>query len=46
LKGLIWNKESLKLPESERKLNKGIRNPFYWWLLITVIVLYFYIRYF
>lgn len=46
LKGLIWDKESLKLPESERKQNKGIRNPFYWWLLITVIVLYFYVRYF
>ncbi|MCS3552768.1 MULTISPECIES: SLC5 family protein [unclassified Sphingobacterium] len=46
LKGLIWDKESLKLPESERKHNKGVRNPFYWWLLITVIVLYFYVRYF
>jgi SSS family solute:Na+ symporter len=46
LKGLIWNKESLKLPEAERKLNRGIRNPFYWWLLITIIVLYFYVRYF
>ncbi|SUJ25740.1 Na(+)/glucose symporter [Sphingobacterium spiritivorum] len=45
LKGLIWNKDSLQLPESERLRNKGIRNPFYWWLLITVIVLYFYIRY-
>lgn len=46
LKGLIWDKESLKLPELERKMNKGIRNPFYWWLLITIIVLYFYIRYY
>ncbi|MEE1964181.1 solute:Na+ symporter, SSS family [Flagellimonas taeanensis] len=46
LEGLIWNKESLKLPVKERSLYKGIRNPFYWWLLITVIVLYFYVRYF
>src|SRR5690606_25476993 len=45
LQGLIWEKESLKLPLSERAQYRGIRNPFYWWLCITAVVLYFYIRY-
>jgi SSS family solute:Na+ symporter len=45
LQGLIWEKESLKLPLSERAQYRGIRNPFYWWLFITAVVLYFYIRY-
>jgi SSS family solute:Na+ symporter len=45
LTGLIWNKETLRLPPDERQLNRGFRNPVYWWLLITVLVLYFYIRY-
>lgn len=46
LEGLIWTKESLTLPESEKEHYRGIKNPFIWWLLITIIVLYFYIRYF
>ncbi|GAA5221690.1 SLC5 family protein [Membranihabitans marinus] len=45
LVGLIWTRDSLSLPEEERGLNKGVRNPFIWWALITLVVLYFYIRY-
>jgi SSS family solute:Na+ symporter len=45
LQGLIWNKAILRVPESERKFNRGWRNTGMWWLLITVLVLYFYIRY-
>lgn len=45
LQGLIWEPASMQLPASERAHYKGIKNPFYWWLLITAIVLFFYIRY-
>jgi len=45
LAGLIWNKESLLLPETEREQNRGLRSPFLWWAIITAIVLYFYVRY-
>ncbi|WP_134090862.1 SLC5 family protein [Olivibacter sp. XZL3] len=45
LQGLLWKKEVLKLPEVERKNYGGWKNPFYWWLLITLFVLYFYVRY-
>lgn len=45
LEGLIWNKESLSLPIEQRAQQRGLRNPFIWWALITALVLYFYIRY-
>lgn len=45
LQGLIWNKESLSLPLDQREQQKGLRNPFIWWALITAAVLYFYIVY-
>ncbi|MGX5819770.1 sodium:solute symporter family transporter [Chitinophaga lutea] len=45
LAGLIWNKASLKLPESERAYQSGLRNPAVWWALITAVVLFFYIRF-
>ncbi|HKG06109.1 MAG TPA: hypothetical protein VKB19_06625, partial [Pedobacter sp.] len=45
LEGLIWNRESLSLPKEQKGQQKGIRNPFVWWALITIVVLYFYIRY-
>jgi len=46
LEGLIWDKESLKLPEGERKQYRGWKNPTLYWVLITAMVLYFYVRYF
>lgn len=45
LEGLIWNKESLLLLPEEREQQRGLRNPFIWWAIITVLVLFFYIRY-
>ncbi|MBL7736407.1 MAG: sodium/solute symporter [Chitinophagaceae bacterium] len=45
LKGLIWNKQSLSLPPEQRQQQKGWRNPFIWWAIITITVLYFYVRY-
>ncbi len=45
LEGLIWNKESLSLPLDQREQQRGWRNPFIWWAFITIVVLYFYIRY-
>jgi len=45
LAGLIWNKESLRLKPEERHLQRGLRNPFIWWAVVTAIVLFFYIKY-
>jgi SSS family solute:Na+ symporter len=45
LQGLIWNRDSLSLLPSERKQQRGLRNPFIWWAILTVLILYFYIRY-
>jgi len=45
LKGLIWTRDSMRLPLAEREKNRGLRNPALWWALITLIVLYFYVRY-
>lgn len=45
LEGLIWNKASLSLPEDQQKYQRGIRNPAFWWAIITAVVLFFYIRF-
>ncbi|MBO9619589.1 MAG: sodium/solute symporter [Niabella sp.] len=45
LKGLVWTPSILKVPDEEKKGSSGWRNPTLWWLLITVIVLFFYIRF-
>jgi SSS family solute:Na+ symporter len=45
LKGLIWTRDSLRLPAHERHKYRGFRRPVVWWAIITVVVLYFYIRY-
>src|SRR6476620_9653826 len=44
LVGLIWNKESLKLPADERQRYTGFRNPLYWWILVNAMILYFVFR--
>jgi SSS family solute:Na+ symporter len=43
LEGLIWNKSSLRLPADQRA--HGLRRPGFWWALVTLAVVYFYIRY-
>jgi SSS family solute:Na+ symporter len=45
LKGLIWKKSSLSLPPEEKEQQRGLRNPFIWWALVTSIILFFYIRF-
>ncbi len=45
IKGLIWTRDSMRLPLAERAKNGGLRNPALWWAIITIIVLYFYVRY-
>ena len=44
LKGLIWTRESLRLPPGERP-RAVWRRPVTWWALVTAATLYFYIRY-
>jgi SSS family solute:Na+ symporter len=45
LEGMIWKRSSLSLLPNEWQQQKGWRNPFIWWLIVTALVLYFYIRY-
>ena len=45
LAGLIWNKDSLRLPVGERHLYGGLRSPFFWWTIVTALVLFFYVRF-
>lgn len=46
LDNLVLTKGSFQLSEAEKRQNRGLRNPTLWWLIITVLVLYFYVRYF
>jgi SSS family solute:Na+ symporter len=43
--GLIWNRDSLRLPEGMRERMRGARNPALWWAVVTAAVLYRYVRY-
>jgi len=45
LEGLIWNKESLRLPANQRLQVSRLKSPALWWMLITAVVIYFYVRY-
>jgi SSS family solute:Na+ symporter len=45
LVGLIWNKESLRLPADQRRLYRGLRSPLVWWAIVTALVLFFYVRF-
>jgi SSS family solute:Na+ symporter len=45
LKGLIWTRDSLRMPAHERHKYRGLRRPVVWWALITAVVLFFYIRF-
>ena len=45
LKGLIWSRSSLSLLPEERYQQRGFRNPFFWWAIVTSMVLFFYIRF-
>ena len=45
LKGLIWTKDSLRLPAEERHRYRGLRRPVIWWAIIMAVVLFFYVRF-
>jgi len=45
LEGLIWTRDSLRLPPEMRDRMTGLRNPAVWWAAITGIVLAMYVRY-
>jgi solute:Na+ symporter, SSS family len=45
LVGMIWTRDSLKLPPEMRHRMRGLRNPAFWWAIVTAAVLWFYIRY-
>lgn len=45
LEGLIWNPQSLRLPESLRAASHGLRNPIFWWAIVNAAVIYMYIVY-
>lgn len=43
LKGVLWNKSALSLPEEERALNRGIRDFRLWWALMILVIAGLYI---
>jgi SSS family solute:Na+ symporter len=45
LQGMIWTRESLKLPPAEAARNRGWRRPVLWWSFVTAVVLYLYCRF-
>ena len=45
LKGLIWNKESLRLPIEMRSRARGLRSPLFWWLIIFSFTVFLYVRF-
>jgi SSS family solute:Na+ symporter len=45
LEGLIWSRDSLRLPLGIRGRMRGIRSPALWWAVITAVLLAIYVRY-
>lgn len=45
VRGLIWNKGSLSLPKEQRAQMRGLRNPAIWWVIITAVVIFMFIRF-
>jgi SSS family solute:Na+ symporter len=45
IRSLIWNRESLKVPEALRARRGWLRSPFLWWAIVTAVVLFFYVKY-
>jgi len=46
LKNLVLTGDSFQVPDQDKAAYRGFRNPTLWWIIITVLVLYFYVRYF
>jgi solute:Na+ symporter, SSS family len=45
LKGLIWNRASLRLPPEMRDRARGLRSPLLWWLIIFGFTVFLYVRF-
>ncbi|MBM3493754.1 MAG: sodium/solute symporter [Armatimonadetes bacterium] len=45
LAGLIWNRDSLRMPVEMRERMRGIRSPALWWAILTAVLLAIYVRY-
>jgi len=45
LKGLIWNRESLRMPKELASKMRGLRSPTFWWAIIMAITVYAYVRF-
>ncbi len=45
IRHLIWSRESLRMPPEMRARMRGLKNPAWWWALVTGVVVYMYIRY-
>ena len=46
IEGLIWNKESLRLPPDYKKRITIWNSPFTYWAIVTAAILFFYFRYY
>ncbi len=45
LEGMIWNRDSLRLPPEMRERMRGVRNPAVWWAILTAALVAIYIVY-
>jgi len=45
IRSLIWNRESLKVPEGLRARRGWLLSPFFWWAIVTSVVLFFYVKF-
>jgi SSS family solute:Na+ symporter len=45
LEGLIWTRQSLCMPTTDKPAFRPLASPFFWWALVTAAILYMYIRY-
>ncbi len=38
IRGMTWSLQTARLPESERHLNRGVRNLFFWWATFIAVM--------
>ena len=43
LAGLVWNRESLRLPQGLRERSRGLRSPAFWYLVILSLTIAMYV---
>jgi solute:Na+ symporter, SSS family len=45
IRPLIWSAASWRAPEGSKERRGWLRSPFFWWAIVTAIVLFFYVKY-